>query len=89
MSARELREKIAQVDAEASGIISGISLAAAEEKAFQEMGRPVKAMGFEERIIGPHVVNVFYYSVEYPETGTMYRAEIYENGRKNAGVSFG
>jgi hypothetical protein len=66
-----------------------VSVKAALDKATREMGKPVKAMGFEERVLGPHVVNIFFYSVEYDETGTQYRADIYNDGRRNAGVSFG
>jgi hypothetical protein len=52
-----------------------VSVKAALDKATREMGKPVKAMGFEERVLGPHVVNIFFYSVEYDETGQVYRGK--------------
>lgn len=67
----------------------GISLHGSKINAEREMGRAVKALGFEERRIGPHVINIFFYSCEYlGEPGVYYRADFYINGRKTNGIAF-
>lgn len=55
-------------------------------------GNKVKPLGFEERIVGPFVVNIFYYSVERNYEGvksTEFRADTYVNGKQGTGMSFG
>lgn len=66
-----------------------ISIRKAKQNAEREMSKPVKTCGFEQRELAPGLtVSIFYYSVHYEELGTMYRADVYENDRKNAGMAF-
>ncbi len=52
--------------------------------------RKVTSLGFEERQLGPHVVNVYYYQVDYSGEFdfTEYRADVYVDGRQTHGISF-
>lgn len=63
----------------------GISMRGAITAVSNRQGRPIKSMGYEERQIGSHIVNVFYFSVEYEELGTQYRWQMFVNGVISAG----
>lgn len=68
-----------------------VSVRIAEHDARREHSGKVKSLGFEEREIGPHTVNVFYYSVNHKNEDiefTEYRAAIYVDSKRSAGVSF-
>lgn len=66
-----------------------ISFRDAKIQARREMGREIRALGFEHREIGPHIINILYYSCEYEEIGTRYRLEVFVDGRASMGHSFG
>lgn len=71
--------------------VKAISLADAKKNAWRDFGsRTIKWLGFEERQVGPRIVNILYYSVEYTEAGTgftNYRMDVYVNGRRSNGIS--
>lgn len=64
-----------------------VTLTKCRLKATREMGKSVKDCGFEQREIGDVCVQTYYYSVEYDELGTHYRADVYVNGKNTTGYS--
>lgn len=78
----------------------GISLKQAQLNATnnQSGGNTIFSEGFEERQIGPHIVNVFYYRyrVEYPDLTEKgkdwnweYRYDLYVDGKVKSGGYIG
>jgi hypothetical protein len=66
-----------------------VTLAQALKNAKREMGRDVRPQGFAEHYVGPHIINILFYSLEYEFIGTQYRADLYEDGKKTVGAAFG
>lgn len=64
-----------------------VTVSEAHHKAEREMARPVKACGFDERMIGDKCVSTFFYSVEYDELGTVHRADVYVEAKCVTGFS--
>lgn len=70
---------------------TGILLAEAKRISQREMGCTIRVCGFEHREIGPHVVNVLYFSHEYEmalKLGTRYRMSVFVDGKSRFGDSF-
>lgn len=69
----------------------GISLRAAKSEIQEELGSAVTSQGFEERQIGPHIVNIFYYKyeVQFKDAGNnywSYKLAVFVNGQKRSGI---
>lgn len=52
-----------------------------------------KVIGFEHREVGPHTVNILFYSVRFTDEDddvdfTDWRADVYVDGHKTNGLSF-
>lgn len=64
---------------------SMLTLKQMQEFCTMTMGRPCKKIGNDRREIAHHVIDVFYFSCFYVETGIQYRWQMFVDGRADTG----